>query len=62
MEHLAEDRSSDQATSRLKPNFAASHRTSDCPEDPQDQTNDHQYAANRFKDREAGKVSDHREK
>lgn len=45
----------------LEPNFAASHRTSHRPENPQDHTDDHQDAADRLQNRQAGKVSDHRE-
>jgi 5-methylcytosine-specific restriction endonuclease McrA len=56
-----DDAASNQAEVTLKPDFAASHRTPDRSQDPQDHADKHQNAADCFQNRNAGDVTDYSE-
>ncbi len=49
---------SNQAKTPLKPHFAAGDGTPDRPEDPQDHTDEHEDAAERFQNRDCGEITD----
>ena len=58
---VGEALNSNQAEAALKPHLAAAHRTSDCSEDPQDHTDKHENAAERFQNINAGDITDYGE-